>query len=435
MCCIHSLLVGFHTRIGCEDYFAITINGNWRKECLMKNVRILAVIFLAVALCFIFGGVPSVSAQPIKVGIVLPLTGDQAKFGEIEKNSFDMALEEINAAGGIKGNKLEFIIEDDTGRPEVGRSVVEKLITKDKVALIGGGYSSSVTYAVAGVCQQNQIPFLVNTGAADNITTSGWDFIFRLNPPVSEYANSVESLMQELIKPKTVAILHENSLFGTSGAKEFEKTCNSLKIQVLLKEGYEAGGIDFKPVLIKVKQLNPDIVYMVSYIMDASLLMKQAKELKLTPKMFIGGAAGFTLPEFQQNAGVASEKVISATLWYEVLPYPGAMDYYKKFVAKFKKPTEYHGAEAYAAAYVIADVLKRAKSLKNTDIKDALAATNMMTVFGPVKFTSYDKHKNQNKLPTYVVQWIDGKLELVWPADLGTKKFVYPVDWLKSWGY
>jgi len=186
---------------------------------------------------------------------------------------------------------------------------------------------------------------------------------------------------------------------------------------------------------MKVKQLNPDIVYMVSYIMDASLLMKQAKELKLTPKMFIGGAAGFTLPEFQQNAGVASEKVISATLWHEVLPYPGAMDYYKKFVAKFGKPTEYHGAEAYAAAYVIADALKRAKSFSPADIKQALSETNLMTVFGPVKFISYGKHKNQNKLPTYVVQWIDGKLELVWPADLSTKKFVFPVDWLKSWGY
>jgi len=186
---------------------------------------------------------------------------------------------------------------------------------------------------------------------------------------------------------------------------------------------------------MKVKQLNPDIVYMVSYIMDASLLMKQAKELKLTPKMFIGGAAGFTLPEFQQNAGVASEKVISATLWHEVLPYPGAMDYYKKFVAKFNQPTEYHGAEAYAAAYVIADALKRAKSFSNADIKQALSETNLMTVFGPVKFVAYGKHKNQNKLPTYVVQWIDGKLEMVWPADLGTKKFVFPIDWLKAWGY
>ena len=374
-------------------------------------------------------------AGAVKVGIVLPLTGAEAKFGEIEKRSFDMAVEEINAKGGIKGEKLELIIEDDTGRPEVGRSVVEKLISKDKVVMVGGGYSSSVTYAVAGVCQQNKVPFLVNTGSADNITSSGWDYIFRLNPPVSEYAGAIESLLTDVIKPKTVAILHENTLFGTSGAKSFDETCKRLGYQVVLKEGYEAGGIDFKPILIKVKQLNPDVVYMVSYIMDASLLMKQAKELKLAPKMFIGGAAGFTLPEFAKNAGDASEKVVSATLWHQVLRYPGAMEYFNKYVKKFNQDTEYHGAEAYAAAYVIADVLKKAKSRDSADIKDALAKTSMMTVFGPVKFISYGKMKNQNKLPTYVVQWINGKLELVWPANLATKKFVYPVDWLKTWKY
>lgn len=389
---------------------------------------------VALLLCFTLGASPA-SADSVKVGIVLPLTGPQAKFGEIEKLSFDLALSEINAAGGINGKKLDLLIEDDTGRPEVGRSVVEKLITKDKVVMVGGGYSSSVTYAVAGVCQQNEMPFLVNTGSADKITTSGWDYIFRLNPPVSHYADAIESLLKDVIKPKSAAILHENSLFGSKGAKSFEKTCKRLGIKVVLKEGYEHGGIDYKPVLVKIKQLNPDIVYMVSYIMDASLLMKQSKELKVTPKMFIGGAAGFTLPEFVQNAGVASEKVISATLWHQVLPFPGAMDYYNKFVAKFKKPTEYHGAEGYAACYVIADVLKRAKSFKNTDIKKALSETDMMTVFGPVKFTTWGKMKNQNIAATYVVQWIDGKLEMVWPADRATKKFVFPVDWLKTWGY
>jgi branched-chain amino acid transport system substrate-binding protein len=375
------------------------------------------------------------ASDTVKVGVVLPLTGPQAKFGEIEKKSFDLALEEINAAGGINGKKLELVMEDDTGRPEVGRSVVEKLITKDKVVMIGGGYSSSVTFAVAGVCQQNKMPFLVNTGSADKITTSGWDYIFRLNPPVSHYADAIESLLAEKIKPKTVAILHENSLFGTKGAKSFEETCEKAGYKVLLKEGYEHGGIDFKPVLIRIKQLNQDIVYMVSYIMDASLLMKQAKELKLTPKMFIGGAAGFTLPEFAQNSGVASENVISATLWHQVLPFPGAMDYYNKFVAKFNKPTEYHGAEAYAACYVIADVLKRAKSFEAADIKQALSETDMMTVFGPVKFTDWGKMKNQNIAATYVVQWINGKLELVWPTKHATKAFVYPVDWMKTWGY
>jgi branched-chain amino acid transport system substrate-binding protein len=346
-----------------------------------------------------------------------------------------MAVDEINKQGGVKGEKIELIVEDDTGRPEVGRSVAEKLINKDKVVMLGGGYSSSVTFAVAGVAQQNRIPFLVNTGSADKITTSGWDYVFRLNPPVSEYAGAIESLLTEIVKPETVVILNENSLFGTSGAKSFEETCTKLGYKVLLKQGYEAGGIDFKPVLVRVKQLNPDIIYMVSYIMDASLLMKQAKELKLTPKMFIGGAAGFTMPEFMKNAGVAAEKVISATLWYQSLDYPGAMQYFKNYKARYKDDTEYHGAEAYAAAQIIADALIRAKSFNPDDIKQALSETYAMTVFGPVKFISYDKFKNQNKLPTYVVQWINGKLELVWPSSMASKQFVYPIDWLKTWQY
>jgi branched-chain amino acid transport system substrate-binding protein len=380
--------------------------------------------------------VKNVSAEAtVKVGIVLPLTGPRAIFAEIEKKSFALALNEINASGGINGEKLELVIEDDTDQPEVGRSKAEKLITDDKVVMISGGYSNSVTFAVAGVCQHHKVPFLVNTGSADKITSTGWDYIFRLNPPVSHYADAITALLAEKIQPKTVAILHENSLFGTTGASSFEKICKEAGYKVVLKEGYEHGGIDFKPVLIRVKQLNPDIIYMVSYTMDGSLLMKQAKELKLTPKMFIGGAGGFTLPEFAENAGVASGNVISTTLWHQVLPFPRAMAYYKKFIAKYNKPTEYHGAEAYSACYVIADVLKRAKSFKNTDVKQALSETDMITVFGPVKFTDWGKMKNQNKASVTVVQWIDGKLEVVWPTQYATKTLQYPIDWLKIWGF
>jgi len=156
-------------------------------------------------------------------------------------------------------------------------------------------------------------------------------------------------------------------------------------------------------------------------------------ELRVMPKLFVGGAAGFTLPEFAKNAGKAADMVFSATLWYQTLPYAGATEYYDEYVKRYNKPTEYHGAEAYAACQVIADTLKRTKSFSRQDVKAALAETDMETVFGPVKFTSYDKKINQNKLPTYLVQWIDGNLELVWPKEVASKPYVYPIEWEKVW--
>ena len=394
----------------------------------MKSWKVVAVV-LALAVGLGLGGWATTAraAGKIKVGVVLPLTGAKAKFGEMEKNSFLMALEKINGAGGVNGKKIELIIEDSMGKPDVGRSAIEKLISQDKVVVIGGGYSSSVTWAMAAVAQQRRVPFVVNTGAADKITEQGWKYIFRLNPPVSEYPKGLASFLEQVAKIKTVAILHENSLFGQSGAKKFAKLCKKLGLKVVMKEGYEAGAVDFKPLLTKVKAKNPDMIYMISYVMDAALLMRQAKELNLNPKLFVGGAAGFTMPEFLKNAGDAANYVFSATLWTPSLPYPGAREYYNEFKKRYGYPPDYHGAEAYACMQVIADALKRAKAITPEAVREALTKTDIMTVFGPVKFVSYGKKSQQNRLPTYVAQWIDGKLETVWPEDVATKKYVYPV--------
>jgi branched-chain amino acid transport system substrate-binding protein len=385
--------------------------------------------FLSVV--FVFIGV--LPACAVKVGIVLPLTGAEAKYGEIEKKSFEMAIEEINKVGGVKGEKIELVIRDDVGRAEVGRSAAETLISRDKVVMIGGGFGSSVAYAVADLCEKKKKPFLVNTAAADRITSSGWDYVFRISPSASEYWGAVESLLAEVIKPKTIAILYENSSVQKTGARFFEEVCKKSGYTVVLKQSYEFGTIDFKPLLLKVKQLNPDIVCMMSRIMDAALLMNQSRELKLTPRMFMGGAVGFAMPEFHKSTGAAADCVISAALWHQSLNYPGTEEYFNHFRARYKSDADCHGLKAYAAAYVIADALKRSRSWSGEDIRIALSATDMTTVFGPVKFTSYGAMKNQNKAASYVVQWIDGKLELVWPPQVASRKFAYPVDWLTSW--
>lgn len=386
--------------------------------------RSVLATFAAALLLFVGQAVP---AEPIKVGIVLPLTGSEAAFGEIERNSFRMAVEEINAKGGVKGNKLELLFEDDTGKPEVGRSAVEKLISRDKVTVITGGYSSSCTIAATAVAQQFKVPFLVTTGSADEITEKGYEYVFRINPPASEYPAAVTTFLTEVAKPKTAVILYENTSFGQSSSKSFEKTLETIKVKLLLKEGYNANSVDFKPLLTRVKSLNPDLVYMVSYVMDAALLMRQSKELDINPSLFVGGGAGFTLPEFYENAKDAADFVYSATLWSASVPYAGATDYFTRYKARFNEATEYHGAEAYASLFVVADALKRAKSASPKDIRDALAATNMMTAFGPVKFVSYGKKTQQNRLPTFMVQWQKEKLHTVWPRNVATNAYFFPV--------
>jgi branched-chain amino acid transport system substrate-binding protein len=387
-----------------------------------KGLLAVSALLLAVVLC---GG--ALAADGIKVGVLLPLTGSQAKFGEIEKRSYEMAAGEINAKGGVNGKKIELLFEDDTGKPDVGRSGVEKLISREKVPVITGGYSSSVTAAAAPVAQQFKVPFVICTGSADDVTEKGYDYVFRVNPPASEYPNAVQSFLKGVATDvKTVALLYENSAFGQSSSKSFEEDAKGLGLKIIVKEGYQAGAIDFKPILTKVKAANPDMIYMVSYVMDASLLMRQSKELRINPKMFVGGGAGFTLPEFAKSAGDAAEGVYSATLWVDTLPFPGAKEYAANYRKKYGAETEYHGAEAYAAMYVVADGLKRAKSISPKDVRDALVTTDMKTAFGPVKFVSYGKKTQQNKLDTYMVQWQKGELEAVWPKGVATKKYIYP---------
>jgi branched-chain amino acid transport system substrate-binding protein len=392
-------------------------------------------LFIAVTIFALLSPTGPLAAETIKVGILLPLSGPLEYFGEMEKQSFDLALEEINGSGGINGRTLDFIYQDTKGDVDVGRGAVKKLIEEDNVVMLGGGYYSPVTFSVAGLAQQNRIPFLINTASDDKITEQGWDYVFRLNPPGSEYTSGIESFLAEVVKPETAAIIYEDSVHGRNSAEFFRKTCNTLGIQVLVAEGYDHGVEDFKPILTKVKELNPDIIYMSSYVADGSTIMIEARQMKITPKIFLGGATGFTMPEFVQYAGVASEKVLTATLWHQALPLPGAMTYFTSFTSRYNREPDYHGAEAYAAAYVIKDVLQRATSFAPEEIKKSLENTRLKTLFGPVSFTSYGKKINQNRLTSYVVQWQFSRLKLIWPRNLANGDYVYPINWLSEWGY
>ena len=165
-----------------------------------------------------------------------------------------------------------------------------------------------------------------------------------------------------------------------------ERDAQKIGAKVVLKEKFETGSIDFRPILGKLRAGQPDVVYTVSYANEAQLLMKQIKELRIDAKLFTGGAAGFAIPEFIEGAKDAAEYVVSATLWSPQVKYPGAKEFAEKYKANIRDYPSYHGASAYAALFVMKDALDRAKTWNQDGIRDALKATNIKTAFGPVKF-------------------------------------------------
>ena len=385
----------------------------------------MSVIFCMAFLPTFFAG--TLFAQDVKLSIPLPLTGTNAKFGEIEKRSYEIAAEEINAKGGLKGRKIVLEFEDSQGKPEVSRSIAEKLIDVKKQSVIFGEYSSSCSKAIAAVAEERKTPYLVVTGATDDITQQNYKYVFRLNPTNAYYASGLMSFFKEVVKPTSIVILYESSDFGTSGAEDMVKQAEKFPMRVLAKEQYEKGAVDFKPILSKVKAEKPDVIYMVSYVMDASLLMRQIKELRIEAKLYAGGAAGFAIPEFIQNAKEAAEYVVTATLWSPQVVYPGAREFAEKYKKLYRDYPSYHGAEAYSALYIVKDVLTRAKSWTPDGIRATMKATNIMTAFGPIRFEDKAGYTNQNFMDTLVLQVIHGQFETIWPQKYATQKYVYPI--------
>jgi len=368
--------------------------------------------------------------DPLKIGFLLPLTGSNAPFGQIQKKSALMAAAEINASGGINGKKIELMIEDTRSHPDTGRGAVEKLIRREKVLVIGGGFSSSATWATISIAQQNKMPFLVNSAAADKITEQNWEYIFRLNQPVSErfetFASFVKAVATDI---RSVAIIYADTLASASEARRFFNAARELTLNPVIRESYELSRNDFKPLLGRVKTQNVDLVYLVADdVKQASAMIRQSRELKLNPKLFVVAASGSAQLESGKNAGKALEHVVSLVPWSPSAPYPGARQYFEKFAATYNTSPGYHGAEAYAGMQVMAAALKHASAPGPGEIRDALTATDLITVFGPVKFISYGKKSRQNKLPMLLVQWIDGQPEVVWPEHLATKKAIYPAS-------
>lgn len=367
------------------------------------------------------------AAEPITIGV---LHSETYTYAEMMRNSYQLALDAINGEGGIRGRPLKLVFADDRGEREAGEEAVRSLVKKSEVVMLVGGYQSTNTIYTARVADKLNVPFLVTTAADDRITQRKWANVYRMNPPAGEYAKGVEGLLQKRIRPKSMAIVYENSPYGTGAALRMMWFCreHDIPLTKIIPYHKERAGSEYLRKLVQSLQTNqPDVIYMVSYLRDAVLLTKTLRGLAIN-SWLIGGAGGFTSPKFISDAGDAANGVLTATLWTRQLPYSGTAQYYELYRQRHSTAPDYHGAEAYASLFVIADALRRAASLRPEDIRSALDATEVETAFGPVHFQNYGKFQRQNSLSTMVLQVVDGSFEVVWPEETATSSLIAPLQ-------
>jgi branched-chain amino acid transport system substrate-binding protein len=398
-----------------------------RKETDMRNVFSITLIIGVLVLAAFTGMAVAADNQdgPIVIGV---LENARFAFAPMMKGSFNMAVEKINARGWINGRAIKLFFADDGGQKEMGIKAVKKLVKDEKATMLVGGYSSSNTLFMAQAAHRLDVPFLVCTAADDRITQRKKINIFRLNPPAAEYTKGLEELLLQKIQPASMAIIYENSPYGTGGGLRMMYFCreNDIDIVDIIPYHRERAGADYFDRLIKpLKNNPPDVIYMVSYMKDAVELVKRIRAAKID-SLFCGGAGGFTHPDFISMAGEASKHLVTATLWTADQQDPLAKQYADLYRAKYKQTPDYHGAEAYSALMVAADALRRSKSLKADAIRDALAKTDLNTPFGRVKFGSYGKYERQNSQVTLVLQALGDQYRCVWPQAVSVAQLVIP---------
>ena len=360
--------------------------------------------------------------EAVRVGV---LRMEMKYFSPQISNSIRMALQDVHNQG-ILGNErtLQLIERYVPSDPRGVRDVVEKLITRDRISiLLASVPEDAPVFEIASVAQAHKVPLLVCLCGADRITEQGWEYVFRLMPPASEYFNGVRHFLSMVAKPKTFACLYEEGL--TILFPSMFENERKAGMELVLLERYSKNTTDFKPLLRRLKEKNPDAVYLISYAEDGALLLNQCRELDVAPKVMIG-IVGYGLPGFGKLAGEAANYVIAPTYWVPSLSYPGCREYHDRYLKKYGTPPDYFSAMAYTAVQVLADAARRARSVSPADLREALASTDMIAILGKVKFVSYGKKTQQNRFPQYLIQWIDGRPRTVWPPQWASYQYIYP---------
>jgi branched-chain amino acid transport system substrate-binding protein len=386
---------------------------------------------VCVALVLAACGAPGAGgSQTIKIGAVVPLTGRYGPGGEQIKNGYELAVEAINSAGGVSvgGTKmpLELTILDDTSDPTKTVQSLETLYSSNNVVAYLGGFGSDLHAAAAGIAEKNKVPYIGVAFALKKVHEQGFKYLFSPFPKSPDLAIATFDLLDTLSpKPTKLAIFAEKTDWGAELHGLWAAQAQQRGYSIVADEEYAPGSKDFSPVVLAAKNAGAEVVLALPNPPDGTALAKQMKELDFNANfyMFIRAADGLS---WSQGLAKDGDYFLNMPGWNPAVKFPGVEDMAQRHQAKYNKPAQATTGPAYAAVQILADAIGRAGSLDRDKIRDAIAATDMMTVVGPVKFNP----DGTGQVVTVINQWQDGKQVLVWPANQTSTKVAYPA---KPW--
>jgi branched-chain amino acid transport system substrate-binding protein len=389
----------------------------------LKTVTVFLAVLASILLvtsCSKQGG-----GDTTKIGVITSVTGSLAAFGEAHKNGYLIALDEINAQGGVLGKKVELDFYDDQSKPDQAVQGVSKLVDQDKVPVLLGSYSSESTKAIIPAVTQRQVPLIIPTATADNVMDSKSPWIFRICAGAADYAKTTIAFLKANGAPKTMAIVFENTNFGQANMKAMTAAAKEAGINLVAVESYEAKSPDYKAVLQRVKQANPEVIYFCSYLLDAGTLLRQAQEVDLNPKYYTSAGTGFAAAEFPtpKGAGKNAEYTFSVSQWLPEAKWAGSKEFDAEYFKRYKSHPAYHAIQAYESLHVAAQAINDTKSLDSTKIRDAIKNLSLSsTPFGPVRFDA----NGQNQHEVLITQVQGGRYQVVYPPEVASSKPIIP---------
>jgi len=376
-----------------------------------------------------------------KVGALYPLTGSLALLGTENLNGAKIAVDMINEAGGIAGNKIELVV-GDASTPDKAQSEAERLSSLENLKIITGTYSSGLSYAASQVVERRGGIYWETGGISDGLTKRGFKNYFRVVFTASQNGQLAAELSSEVIAKKLnkqpkdlkVLVVHEDSDYGTSVASAAEARAKELGFNVSSRVAYKASTTDLSPLVLRMKADAPNIIIASSYANDALLIQRQMKQLGVNVDAFIGTGGIYGLPSFGEALGVAVNGIFdtegSAGISTSALSKDSAKlleEFKKRFTAAHGKTPSYVGTQGFVGTHLLLDnVLRKAGSLDPEKVRVAAMAVDVPnggTALGwGVKFAGEaDPMRGQNVRAFPVAQqWQNGKLVVVAPGTVST---------------